>query len=98
LPDLHPLTYPPTELFSFYLTHKDGPKAELTLGGIDTTKYKGDLSYTTTSIPSFWELTSTGIYVNGKTNSVLKPSTPLKPVVDSGLANIVMPKDQAEVR
>ena len=85
------------EVFSFYLTHDDTPKAELTLGGIDDNKYTGSLSYSPTTYNGFWQLTSTGIYVNGKTNSVLTPTTPLQPSFDTGLANAVMPKDQAEV-
>jgi len=84
------------KIFSFYLTHNNSPKAELTLGGIDSSKYSGSLTYIDTADPGYWQVTTTGIYVNGKTTSVLNPKTPITPVIATGLANAVFTKAQAE--
>jgi hypothetical protein len=86
-----------TELFSFFLTHNNIPQAELTLGGIDDTKFSGNLTYTNAIFPGVWQLNSTGIFVNGKTNAILSPKKTLQPVISTGLANFDFPKSLAEV-
>jgi len=83
-------------VFSFYLTHQNQPKAELTLGGIDTDKFTGSITYSNLTLPHFWQLNSTGIYVNGKTSSVLQPKQPLQPIFDSGLSNLGFNKQLTE--
>jgi hypothetical protein len=83
-------------LFSLFLTPDKVGGAELTLGGIDTSKFSG----TPTFLPvvgagSFWELTSSKVSVNGKTNSALQGSMGI--IFDSGTSNLVFPQDIAEV-
>ena len=85
-------------LFSFYLTPQSVGNAELTLGGIDHTKYKGDLTYISIeeSKYPFWLLKNTEFTVNNeKTNAKHKDRIF---VIDSGTSNVVMPKEDAEVR
>jgi hypothetical protein len=82
-------------IFSFYLTHRDKPQAELTLGGIDNTKFTGSITYSPLILPGYWGLNSTGVFVNGKTSSELEK--PIQPYIDSGLSNLSFNKKQAEV-
>jgi len=97
-----------------YLTPQMVGNAELTLGGIDCTKFTGRLLFKsclfkTESIPpgtpqyaslafndSDWTLTSTGLSVNGKTNSILTQSRDI--IFDSGTSNVLFSTDTAEVR
>lgn len=75
-------------LFSLYLTPQKAGNAELTIGGIDNSKFKGDLTYATlSSSDGDWELRSSGISVNGKTTSVLKTARNI--IFDSGTSNIL---------
>lgn len=85
----------PLAVFSFFLTHKDSPQAELTLGGIDASKFTGDIVYSPTVLPGYWGLNSTGVFVNGETSSELQH--PIQPYFDSGLSNLSFNKKQAEV-
>ncbi|KAI0729009.1 aspartic peptidase domain-containing protein, partial [Irpex lacteus] len=86
-------------LFSFYLTPESVGDAELTLGGIDHSKFKGDLTYVST-VPTpypeypFWQLKNLGFSVNNKSTSA--PSKERIFVFDSGTSNVVLPKEDAE--
>jgi hypothetical protein len=86
-------------IFSFYLTPKAIGHAEMILGGIDHSKVKGDLVYAQLSNNSNftgeWQLSSTQIFVNGKTSSTLKASRTF--IVDTGTSNILMDPQAAEV-
>lgn len=97
------LLLPPTihnvpAIFSLYLTPDSVGDAELTIGGIDDTKFKGSLKYA--SVPSdnegTWELVSPEIYVNGKTTSKLTAKRTI--VFDSGTTNVLFPTSTTEVR
>nr|GAT42532.1 acid protease [Mycena chlorophos] len=78
-------------LFSLFLTPLAVGNAELTLGGIDTTKFSGDLIFA--SLPAnprtTWSLASPQIFVNGETTSVLTASRNV--IFDSGTSNILFP-------
>ncbi|KAK7005686.1 pepsin A [Favolaschia claudopus] len=78
-------------LFSLYLTPKAVGNAELTVGGIDNTKFNGSLTFASQSSrgSSTWTLTSPGLFVNGKSTSVLKASRNI--IFDSGTSNILFP-------
>ncbi|KAH9485175.1 Pepsin-2B [Psilocybe cubensis] len=82
-------------LFSLYLTPQSVGKAELTLGGIDNTKFTGTPIFA--SLPSgsgsTWQLASPGLSVNGKTNSLL--NSPRTIIFDSGTSNILFSTDTA---
>ncbi|KAJ8487421.1 hypothetical protein ONZ51_g4190 [Trametes cubensis] len=81
-------------LFSLFLTpHTDGG-AELLIGGIDDTKFEGDLIYADQTGEGDWEVESTQISVNGKTNSILKTSRSV--IFDSGTSNILFDTQTTE--
>ncbi|THH27806.1 hypothetical protein EUX98_g6382 [Antrodiella citrinella] len=83
-------------LFSLFLTPKAVGNAEMTFGGIDDTKFQGDLVYAPQSSDdgATWQLQSTGISVNGKTTEVL--NQPRSFIFDSGTSNMVLTKTDAE--
>ncbi|KAJ7496013.1 acid protease [Mycena galericulata] len=78
-------------LFSLYLTPQAVGNAELTIGGIDTTKFTGNLTFA--SLPAdtgaTWSLNSPKLSVNGKTTSVLKATRNV--IFDSGTSNVLFP-------
>ncbi|KAF7792410.1 hypothetical protein EIP86_003447 [Pleurotus ostreatoroseus] len=83
-------------LFSLFLTPKSVGEAELTIGGIDDTKFTGSLTFAslTDASSGAWQLTSPSIAVNGKTSSTLKKSRIF--IFDSGTSNLVMPQADTE--
>ncbi|GLB36719.1 putative acid protease [Lyophyllum shimeji] len=84
-------------LFSFYLTPQSAGNAELTLGGIDESKFEGPMMFSpvqTNSFSGFWALLSSGVAVNGKTTDALK--RPQRFIFDSGTSNLVFPKNLTE--
>ncbi|KAI0344662.1 acid protease [Trametopsis cervina] len=83
-------------LFSLFLTPHNTEAAELTLGGIDTTKFTGSPTFIslTGASSGFWQLVSSGITVNGKSTSTLKQSRTF--IFDSGTSNLVLPQSDTE--
>ncbi|TFK44408.1 aspartic peptidase domain-containing protein [Crucibulum laeve] len=83
-------------LFSMYLTPKAVGKAELTIGGTDSTKFTGTPIFA--SLPAgsgnTWRLSSPKLSVNGKTTSLL--STQRTIIFDSGTSNILFPTTTTE--
>lgn len=78
-----------------YLTPEAYGNAEITFGGIDTTKYISKLSYSALPLlAEDWELTSTGVYINGKTTTLL--NTKRQIIFDSGTSNVLFDTDIAE--
>ncbi|KAK7055773.1 pepsin A [Favolaschia claudopus] len=82
-------------VMGFYLTPKAVGNAEMTFGGIDRTKFSGDLIYA--PLPAFttnsWALNSPQFFVNGKTTNALKAMR--RVVFDTGTSNIVFTSDIA---
>ncbi|KAF8070647.1 acid protease [Lyophyllum atratum] len=76
-------------LFSLFLTPNAVGNAELTIGGIDNTKFKGNPTFA--SLPagssSTWRLLSPRLSVNGKTTSLL--NTQRSVIFDSGTSNVL---------
>ncbi|PBK91451.1 acid protease [Armillaria gallica] len=83
-------------LFSLYLTPLAVGNAELTLGGIDETKFKGDLVFASLPKPAsgVWRLPSPGITVNGKTTTLLQTTRSI--IFDSGTSNVLFSTDTTE--
>jgi len=82
-------------LFGLYLSSKSVGNAELTIGGIDSSKYTGDLTYVPISPTSdgSWELDSPAVYVNGQTVSAINTKRTF--IFDSGTPNVYF--DDADV-
>ncbi|KAI0374023.1 acid protease [Pilatotrama ljubarskyi] len=81
-------------LFSLFLTPNAVGDAELTIGGIDNTKFKGDLIYADQTGGNDWVIPSSQITVNGKTTSVLKKRRSV--IFDSGTSNILFDTQTTE--
>ena len=71
-----------------YLTPKSVGNAELTIGGIDSSKYTGDLVYSPMSQAGYgnWVLDSSAVYVNGQTTDTLAQVRNI--IFDSGTPNV----------
>ncbi|KAF7321730.1 Pepsin A [Mycena kentingensis (nom. inval.)] len=74
-------------LFSLYLTPLAVGGAELTVGGIDTTKFSGSLTFASLAgSGSTWTLSSPQIFVNGRTSTTLQARRSI--IFDSGTSNM----------
>ena len=82
-------------MFGFFLTPNSTGGAELTLGGIDRTKFNTSILTANLSSDQLWQLTLDASYANGQTTKVLQ--APFQVIFDSGTSNIVFPKNITEV-
>lgn len=85
-------------VYGFYLSPLTVGGAELTLGGIDTSKLQGDIIYAPLidRNSGHWILETSEIFVNGHTSSTLQNDLP--PVLfDSGTSNVLFPTNITEV-
>jgi hypothetical protein len=75
-------------LFGMFLTPLSVGNAELTIGGIDESKFSGNLLFSSqASSGPTWELNSPGIFVNGQTTSLLNSERTI--IFDSGTSNVL---------
>ncbi|THH27341.1 hypothetical protein EUX98_g6858 [Antrodiella citrinella] len=83
-------------LFSLLLTPDKVGHADLLLGGIDHTKFEGELTYASLPSPAFgeWVLLSPGMKVNGEPLIVANNSRFM--IFDSGTSNMILPQSDAE--
>jgi hypothetical protein len=86
-------------MFGLYLTSKSVGNAELTIGGIDTSKFKGAIVHSpltpNSGFDGQWPLTSPKIYVNGESSPILKSSRVI--LFDSGTSNALFDTNVTEV-
>jgi hypothetical protein len=90
-----------TALFGIYYSpHGLNGTSEITIGGVDFTKFSTPLNYapvvSISGLEGVWTLASTSGSVNGQTVDILKDGFTV--IFDSGTPNVVFPKDMAEVR
>lgn len=75
-------------VFSFYLESATGGGGELMLGGIDSTKYSGDLFYQPLSSETYWMINFEGLQIGGST-----VTTATKAILDTGTSLLAGPVD-----
>jgi len=78
-------------VFTFYLGKTDGSTGELTVGGIDSSKYTGNINYVQLSSDTYWEFDLDGLLIKGSSITTAK-----KAVADSGTSILAGPS--AEVK
>ncbi|KAF5372133.1 hypothetical protein D9758_005070 [Tetrapyrgos nigripes] len=82
-------------LFGMFLTPNAIGNAELTIGGIDESKFDNEIMFAPQAgTGNAWELRSPGISINGKTTSLL--NTPRTIIFDSGTSNVLFSTDTTE--
>lgn len=64
------------------------PGGEMTIGGVDTTKYSGEIHWNELSEEGFWEIPLGGVLVDGQDAGI---STP-KAIIDTGTTLIGLPQ------
>jgi len=80
-------------VFAFYLGTQGGQAGELTLGGVDSTRYTGTLQYVPLTAETYWQTALTSIKVGTSTTSA---TTCKRVIVDSGTSLLAGPT--AEVK
>jgi len=78
-------------VFAFSLGKADGQTGELTLGGIDSTKFSGSIQYTPLSKDTYWEFVLDSMTANGQSVTSVN-----RAVLDTGTSLIAGPT--AEVK
>lgn len=78
-------------VFGVYLSDASGSPGELTLGGVDSSHYTGDLTYVDLSSETYWEVALTGMTISG--GSVTKVT---KAVLDTGTSLLAGPVDEVK--
>jgi hypothetical protein len=74
-------------VFSFYLPSDASKKGELSFGGIDTSKYTGDMNYINLASETYWQINmDDGVTYDGKAVSTVKAA-----IVDSGTSLLAGP-------
>jgi len=76
-------------VFAFSLPSTDGASGELTFGGVDKSKFSGELVYVPLSAETYWQVSLESAKFGGE-SLVTGPS---KAIVDSGTSMLVGPKD-----
>jgi hypothetical protein len=74
------------QVVSFYLSSKDGADGEMTIGGIDKTKYTGELKYTPLTSETYWETKLDSFTINGAS-----ASSTTKAILDTGTSLLAGP-------
>ena len=77
-----------------FLTPEVDGNAELLIGGIDDSKFKGDLIYANQTGDGDWVVSSSSITVNGQTTSVLNQHRDV--IFDSGTSNVLFSTQTTE--
>lgn len=78
-------------VFAFYLSSDSSKKGELTLGGIDTSKYTGDIFYQDLSSETYWEIPLGDFKVNGNSMTSVH-----KAILDTGTSLLAGPTDEVK--
>ncbi|KAJ6562014.1 acid protease [Mycena capillaripes] len=76
-----------------FVPESEGGAGELTLGGVDTTKFNSPILYSPLAGQGNWQLGSRGIFVNGQTTSSLQKNVTL--IFDSGTSNMLFVESTA---
>jgi hypothetical protein len=82
----------------YYSPHGLNGTSEITMGGVDFSKFTTTLDYASviSDADGAWTIACTGGSVNGQTPDLLKDGFNI--LFDSGTPNVVLPQDMAEVR
>jgi len=76
-----------SNVFSFYLPSDSSEKGELSIGGIDNTKFTGDISWVPLSAETYWQINmDDGLTIDGKSISDVNAA-----IVDSGTSLLAGP-------
>jgi len=73
--------------FAFYLEKTGSTGGELTLGGVDSSKYTGDFTYTPITIRGYWQFAVSSITVGGSSFAA-----ETKAIADTGTSLLAIPK------
>jgi len=80
-------------MFSFYLGNSATDFGELLLGGMDTKKFTGDLTWVPLKAATYWEITLAGLNI-GSTNYIA--SGGVNAIVDSGTSILTGPSESVK--
>jgi saccharopepsin len=78
-------------VFSFYLSSSTLKKGELDIGGIDESKYTGDLKYTDLSSQTYWQIPLDDVKLGGTSVSSVSQA-----IIDTGTSLLVGPKKEVK--
>ncbi|KAJ3315023.1 Vacuolar protease A [Boothiomyces sp. JEL0838] len=86
-------------VFSFYLSDaKDGDNGEVTFGGIDSSKFTGNINYVPLNSQTFWQFDATNLSFNvaGQTGTVGDSNYSTDAISDTGTSLIILGQTAAD--
>lgn len=78
-------------VFSFYLGQADGQAGELDIGGIDPTKFTGQLTFVPLTSATYWEVSLSYLKIGDQS-----VTSATKAIVDSGTSILAGPSDEVK--
>ncbi|KGL81360.1 Gastricsin [Tinamus guttatus] len=79
-------------LFSFYLSGQEGTDGgELVLGGVDSSLYTGDITWTPVTLTEYWQIAIDSFSISGETTGWC--SDGCQAIVDTGTSLLTAPQD-----
>lgn len=80
--------------FSFYLDRSDNSEqSAITFGGVDNTKFEGDLTYHDVANEDYWSIAAQQLLVNNEDTGICTNDNACKLVIDSGTSLFTGPSD-----
>jgi cathepsin D len=76
-------------VFAFYLGKSDGSTGELSIGGIDNSKFSGTMNWVPLSNETYWEFALDGMTMNGQSITAVR-----RAVADSGTSILAGPTSE----
>lgn len=81
----------PQPVFAFYLSSDSGTDGEMTIGGIDSTKYTGSLQYVPLTSQDYWTVQLDSFTINGAS-----VTSTTKAILDTGTSLLAGPTDDVK--
>ncbi|KAM9854918.1 gastricsin-like [Aulostomus maculatus] len=78
-----------SNMFAFYLTGEEQEGSELTFGGMDNTKYQGQINWTPVTAETYWQIGVEGFQINGQETGWC--SQGCQAIVDTGTSTLTAP-------
>ncbi|XP_036375709.1 gastricsin-like [Megalops cyprinoides] len=80
----------PHNIFAFYLSRNEQQGSELTFGGVDTSRYQGQIYWTPVTAQTYWQIGIDGFLVNNRPTGWC--SQGCQAIVDTGTSMLTCPQ------
>ncbi|XP_072559459.1 gastricsin-like [Paramormyrops kingsleyae] len=78
------------DIFAFYLTANEAEGSEVAFGGVDTSKYQGQIYWTPVTAETYWQIAINGFLINNQATGWC--SSGCQAIVDTGTSQLTCPQ------